>query len=311
MNNIYLIYGSNYKLINREIDNITQGISDIVKYDLSVDKVDLLIEEASIMSLFMEKKVVIGENALFLTSSKTTIDHDLNYLENYLNDDNHENVVIFTCISDKLDERKKIVKLLKEKGKVIYKPSIDKKDLPSFAINEFKNNGYEIDYKTANYFIDYVGSNVDIIISEIKKMMIYKDEEKKISIKDINDISSKAFKDNIFDFLDAIQKRNYKKIFECYNDLKVVGEEPIKIISMLGKQLLFIYQVKLLSKSKNNSEIADILKAHPYRVKLALESDFLDYELTDLIKKLHNLDYEIKSGKKDKESAFEYFLIRL
>ena len=137
-------------------------------------------------------------------------------------------------------------------------------------------------------------------------MILYKDCDTKIIIEDVNNISSRAFKDNIFDLLDGIMKKNYKKIFECMNDLKVLKEEPIKIISMLGKQITFIYRVKILSDRYNsNEEISKVLNCHPYRVKLAKECDYMVYELEDLIKKLHNLDYEIKSGKKDKILALE------
>ena len=107
-------------------------------------------------------------------------------------------------------------------------------------------------------------------------------------------------------------KKDFKKIFECYNDLMVLKEEPIKIIAMLGNQFTLVYQCKLLANEGNMSkDIASILKVHPYRVKLALDTDYMIYELEDIIKKLHNLDYEIKKGKIDKNVGLENFLLRL
>lgn len=312
MNNVYLIYGNDYGLIKREIEKISKGVSDIVKYDLSVFKVDELLDDALCMSLLDDKKVLIGENALFLTANTCNINHDLDYLSNYINDSNHNNIVILTVISDKLDERKKIVKQLKQNATVINKSPIEDKNLPSFVINEFKEKGYEIDFKTANYFVDYIGKNIDILISEINKMIIYKQDNKKISVEDINDISCKGFKDNVFDLTDGIMKKDYKKIYECYNDLIKIGEEPIKIISLLANQFLLTYQVKLLSSNgKASKEISDVLKVHPYRVKLALETDYLIYELSDILKKLHDLDFDIKSGKIDKTVGLENFLLHL
>ena len=176
--NTYLIYGNDYGLIKREIDKITNGIIDVVKYDLSASNVSEVIEEASCMSLFGDKKAVIGENALFLTGTNTRVNHDIDYLTSYVNAENHDNIVILTVVQDKLDERKKIVKLLKKNVTVIHKETIDEKDLPKFVIKEFLNNGYKIDYKTASYFVDYVGKNVDILLSEINKMIIYKDIDK-------------------------------------------------------------------------------------------------------------------------------------
>ena len=167
MNNVYLIYGNDYGLIKREIDKIKKDVNDVEKYDLSINKIDDLLDDASCMSLLDNKKVLIGENALFLTTSINNINHDLDYLSNYLNDTSHDNIVILTVITDKLDERKKIVKLIKQTSKVINKSFIEDKNLPNFVIEEFKLEGYTIDFKTANYFVNYVGKNVDILISEI------------------------------------------------------------------------------------------------------------------------------------------------
>lgn len=310
--NTYLIYGNDYGLIKREIDKIISGITDVVKYDLLVSNVSDVIEEASCMSLFGDKKVVIGENALFLTGTNTSVNHDIDYLTSYVNAENHDNIVILTVVQDKLDERKKIVKLLKKNVTVIHKETIDEKDLPKFVIKEFLNNGYKIDYKTASYFVDYIGKNVDILLSEINKMIIYKDIDKEIFIEDILNISSKGFNDNVFDLSDAIMKKDFKKIFSCYNDLMILKEEPIKIIALLASQFTLVYQSKLLSKEGFMSkDIASTLKVHPYRVKLALETNYPDFELIDILKKLHNLDYEIKTGKVDKIVGLENFLLHL
>ena len=310
--NTYLIYGNDYGLIKREIDKIISGITDVVKYDLLVSNVSEVIEEASCMSLFGDKKVVIGENALFLTGANTSVNHDIDYLTSYVNAENHDNIVILTVVQDKLDERKKIVKLLKKNVTVIHKDMIDTKDLPKFIMNEFLGNGYKIDYKTASYFVDYVGKNVDILLSEINKMIIYKDTDKEIFIEDILNISSKGFNDNVFDLSDAIMKKDFKKIFSCYNDLMILKEEPIKIIALLASQFTLVYQSKLLSKEGFMSkDIASTLKVHPYRVKLALETNYPDFELKDILKKLHNLDYEIKTGKVDKAVGLENFLLHL
>ncbi len=310
--NTYLIYGNDYGLIKREIDKLTKGVSDVAKYDLSACKIDDLLDDASCMSMFEDKKVLIGENALFLTATPSNVNHNLDYLSNYLEDLNHDNIVILTVITDKLDERKNIVKLIKKSAKVISKSSIDDKDLPIFVVNEFKSSGYDIDIKTANYFVNYVGKNVDVIISEIEKMIIYKDDDKRITIKDVNDVCCRVFNDNIFDLTDGIMKRDFKRAYECYKDLSFLGEEPIKIIALLANQFLLTYQVKLLSEDgKSSKEITEVLNVHPYRVKLALQTDYLTYELRNILIKLHELDYDIKSGKLDKVTGLEDFILHL
>lgn len=313
MNNVYLVYGSDYSLVKREIDKIIDGIEDVAKYDLSVDKIDDLLNDASCTSIFKTRKALVGENALFLTSSITNVNHDLDYLNRYLlSDKTHENIVILSVISDKLDERKKIVKNLKNNSKVVYKEAIEQKNLTKFVMNEFKNEGYNIDYKTASYFVDYAGDNVDILLSEINKMIIYKDSSHDILIEDINDICCKVIKDNIFELCNGIIQKDYKKIFEIYNDLMILNEEPVKIIALLGKQFSFIYQVKLLfNDGESQKDISSKLKVHPYRVKLAIETNYKIKDIEEMIKKLHQLDYDIKSGAIDKNTGLDNFILHI
>ena len=312
MNDTYLIYGTDYSLIKREIDNIIGLITDVIKYDLSVNKIDELLDDASCISLFGDKKVLIGENALFLTATNTNINHDIDYLERYISENTHQNIVIITVLSEKLDERKKIVKSLKKNVTVIKKEKVEEKDLDKFVTNEFKTKGYEIDYKTAKYFVNYVGKNIDILISEIQKMIIYKDLDKKIDIEDINNISSKGLNDNVFDLCDGIMQKDFNKIFSCYKDLVALKEEPIKIIALISNQFILVYQSKLLLREgKTGKDIASILGVHPYRVKLALETNYNINDLENTIKKLHNLDYGIKSGTISKDSGLENFLLHL
>lgn len=309
--NTYLIYGNDYGLIKREIDKITKDVSDVVKFDLSVCKVDELLDDASCISMFGDKKVLIGENALFLTGAPNNLEHNIDYLSNYLEDDRHDNIVILSLISEKLDERKKVVKLLKQKATVIYKEAIEEKKLENFVIDEFKSRGFKIDFKTASYFVEFVGKNVDILLSEIDKMIVYK-EDKIILIDDINAISCRAFKDNIFDLTNAIMQKDYKKMYECYNDLMTLGEEPIRIIALLGNQFSLIYQVKLLASSGNSQkEIASILKVHPYRVMLGLQTNYKIKDLENIIKRLHQLDYDIKRGAIYKNVGLDDFLLHI
>ena len=310
--NTYLIYGNDYSLIKKEINKITSGIKDIVKYDLSFNKIDELLDDASCISMFEDKKVLIGENALFLTSIKENINHNFDYLTKYIKDNNNHNIVILTVISDKIDERKKIVKDIKKYCKVIYKSLIQEKDMPNFVINEFKENNYKIDYKTSVYFVNYVGKNIDILSSEINKMIIYKENNYIITKDDINEISSRGLNDNVFDFTNAIMNKDLNKMYECLNDLLIIGEDPIKIISLLANQFLFIYQVKLLDQNgKNQNDIKEILKVHPYRIQLAMNTNFLVYELSDILKKLHELDFKIKTGSVDKKAGLEDFLLHI
>ena len=64
----------------------------------------------------------------------------------------------------------------------------------------------------------------------------------------------------------------------------------------------------LLSYEK---DIKNELNAHEYRIMCALNYDFMLYEIKDIIKKLHELDINIKTGNKDAGELLELFLLTL
>ena len=61
------------------------------------------------------------------------------------------------------------------------------------------------------------------------------------------------------------------------------------------------------------AEIADYLKAHPYRVQLALSSihNLSIQYLIHILEKLATLDQNLKAGRIDKKLGFEMFLLEL
>ena len=88
----------------------------------------------------------------------------------------------------------------------------------------------------------------------------------------------------------------------------------MKIMILVANQFRIMYQVKVLSQDgMSEKEIASFLEIHPYRVKLAKEKSY-SYSFADLrnnLKKLAEIDYQIKSGKSYGNLNFEMFLLNL
>ncbi len=306
----YLIYSKNLSLINKEIDKLIDNNEEKVIYDLDDNTINELLNDALSMSMFSDKKYIICKNTNFLLSTATINEEDQTYLTNYLNDNNKINTIIFTVLSDKLDDRKKIVKLFREKTKVIEINEI--KDLVLFAKTEFKKQGYNISTDTALCFIDKVGNNIDIVLNEIEKMVIYKDNEKEITKADIHNLSSKAFKDNIFELIEAVVNKDRSKIFDLYEDLILQKEDEIKIIVMLANKFRLILQTKIgLSLGDNQYEIAKKLQSHPYPILLASKTNISQADLTRYLKTLSDINYKIVTGQIDKKIALQSFFFEL
>lgn len=309
---IYLLYGTEKLLIEQETNKIINtyniNIENIIKYNLENTSIGIVIEDAETYSMFDDKKIIIVENS-FIFTGKKVIEQNIEVLENYLNNYNPDTILIFTIITEKLDERKKIVKQINKIGQV--------KNLVSNDIRLFVKNNFG-DYKISNSDIDLllerVGNNLSILNNEINKIKIYKNDNKQITTNDILELTSKSVDTDIFKFIDNIINKNKSKVLETYDELIKLGEEPIKIIVMLANQFRLMYQVKgLTKKGYSEKDIAKILDIHPYRVKLSLgkSKNFSDDNLLKILKQLADLDSDIKKGNIDKYLGLELFILGL
>lgn len=317
MDNLYLIYGIEDYIIDEAIKKIITDnniIDDnIIKYNLDEVNVSLALEEASTVSMFDSKKLVICEGCTFLTGeNKKEINHDIDSLTKYINNPFTDVFLVFVVRKEKLDDRKKIVKELKKNSTVIEAQKKENYNLNNYIIDYVNKNGYNMSKNACIKLIERAGSNLSNLISECHKIFLYKDDEKNITEEDIENLVFKNIEDNIFELTNAVMNKDKKKIINIYKDLILMGEEEIKLIVMLANQFRMILQVKLMVKNGyKERDMATIIKEHPYRVKLAMQSNFKINELENYLIKLEELDYSIKSGKLDKSFGFEMFLLNI
>ena len=116
MNN-YLIEGSDYISVNNKISEIIKenAFSDasISKYDLSEGLLDDALEDLNTYGLFSDKKIVIINNFDKMDPLFNKPEELLKYVEN------SSSLNLLFVVSDKYDDRKKIIKDLKKKMKFI------------------------------------------------------------------------------------------------------------------------------------------------------------------------------------------------
>ena len=303
---VYLLYGTNDFAIQKEIEKITKDFDkmNISKYDLTEDDIKDVISDAETFSMFADSKVVIAENAAIFTSSGSG---DLETLENYLADINPNTILIFTVNEEKVDERKKITKKIKKDYKLI---SFNQNETPNSLVRNLLND-YNITSSNINLLIDRVGTNPLILENEVNKIKLYKDD-KTVTKEDIINLTTKRPEIDIFKLIEDIVMKNKDEALEIYNEMLKVNEEPLKIVILLASQFRLMYQAKeLAKKGYSEKNISEVLKVHPYRVKLALQKGkkYKAETLLNYLNALADIDIAIKTGKTDKNLALELFLL--
>lgn len=313
---VYVFYGLNDFFIKKQIDKIKieNHIDSVsyMKYDLENTNLSDIIMHANEIDLFGNKKMILVENSYVFTgtTNKKLPEQDVSILENYFNHINPDTILIFTIFKEKLDERKKIFKISKEKGFLKEYNKID--DISKVVADMF--SPYHIDKNDLLFFIQRVGENLSILEQEVSKIKLYKDKDLKITKEDIILLTSKNIDTDIFNLIENIIVSNKEKALESYHEMLRMGEEPIMILVMLANQFRMIYQVKSLYKfGYSEKDISKELNVHWYPVRKAIAkmNQFDLKKLLHYLYRLSELDIQIKTGKLDKEIALELFILEV
>lgn len=310
---LYLLFGKQRYLIEKEIDKIIldNNITNLntSRYNLETDELKYILEDAEMLSLFDEKKLIIVDNSYIFSTIKRKKDIDTTDFEKYLLNPNPQTILVFISNDENINNIKKIVKTIKKNGKVIeYNDELSKSNLIK---SEFKD--YDISLETLKLFEDRVGNDLGIIQNEIKKIKIYKENDKNITNEDIINLVAKRYELDIFSFIDKIIYKKTDEALAIYFEMLKYNEEPIKIISILADNFRLMYQSRELQKiGYNIFDIGSTLEENPYRIKFILEKsrEYTSKKLLELINELADLDLEIKTGKIDKALALEMFIIK-
>ena len=141
-----------------------------------------------------------------------------------------------------------------------------------------------------------------------------------ITISDIEEAIPKTLQDNLFDLIQMILKKEIDPARSLVKDLRLQGEDEIKLLAILLSQFRIYTQVKLLKQEgRTESQIVSDLselsgrKVNPYQVKFALRDSrgiSLAY-LEQAICLLIDTDFQMKSGTYEKDYLFDLAVLKL
>lgn len=304
----YLISAESYRLVNEEIKKIVKD-NNYLTFNANKCSVSEIIEEASYFSFNSTNKYIVVSNADFFDKGKIS-DDDNELLSKYLLNPISTTTIIFTTLNG-IDLRKKIVKVIKEKGGIINIPKLDKRNLNTTLTNYLKEYDYNIDYKTVNYIMDNSFNNLDIMLNELDKIILYYSFPCTVKYTDVVSIVGEEKTSNNFAFVSAAVDKNLKDALKILKSLKIYKVEPTVLISLLAREYRLMYYVKNLYNKKNMLEIMSYLQLADWQVnKLYTNSSkYSNKELLDYLVKLCNIDINIKKGYIDKDISLYGFLM--
>ena len=288
---------------------------NFLSFDMENSSIDEVIAEAETLPFFGDQRLVFVENPYFLTGEKGTngIDQNTDLLVNYLKEPLETTVLVIFAPYEKLDERKKVTKQLKKTAITIDVKQLDEKAVRQYLLNTLENSEIKMDRQVIDLFLRLTDLDLSKMMRELQKILLYGQEQEVITVKEIEQLVPKTLEHNLFDMTQYILSGRTEQALRLFQDLVTQGEETIKINAILLSQIRLFLQTKFLVKiGYQQANIAETLKIHPYRVKLAMQEvqKFDEQTLRRLFDELVEMDYEIKSGKIEKELSFQLFVLR-
>lgn len=317
---LQLVYGTNIIRIEDKIKTIAKdyvGTLDdfsFTKLNYKETAIEQIIEEAQTLPFLTDRKVIVIEEAVLFTAQKAggSAEHNIDLLIDYIQNKNDDTLLIFTVISEKLDKRKKVTKLITERGKQIEINEMTEKELMNYVRSVLDRQNVEISSEALNLLLEKTSYKYEAVHNEVSKLLLYCDGN--ISLQDVENVVSVSLEQNVFLLTDFILKNEKEKAVKLARELILQKEEPMKLLHLVIGQFRLLYQVKILNgEGYQEDNIAKTLKVHPYRVKLAMRHTRM-YPLDALLKKMiicRDIDYKFKSSYLDRNALFELFILEI
>ena len=308
----YLIYGEEAYLINdlestfinhfNQKDNINISVFTEDNYNERVIK-----EKLSQYGLFNDKKILIFEhlNLFDLKSKHQGIVELLEY-----NNDN--NIDIF--IETKIDKRSKLYKMLSEKDSIdILECREQSKAILLKFINDkiYKSKRKFENDNDALYFLELIGNDLYTIKNETDKLIDYTEGKYVITREDIDNIASIVSQERIFQMIDMINNKDYSTALKLYSDLLYNNVAIEQILSLMKNNYIQLYKIKVMKQEgKSFDYMLSNIKTQDWILEknVKLVRNFSEAELAYKIDILSDIDTKLKTGRLDRNVAFNLLL---
>ncbi|WP_156021109.1 DNA polymerase III subunit delta [Streptococcus ruminantium] len=307
------------ELLLRQIDFSTADLG-FAYFDMSEAEYRQVDLDLVSLPFFSDEKVVILDYFSDMTTDKKRYltDDELKQFETYL-ENPVETTRLVILAPGKLDSKRRLVKLLKRDGLILEANPLKEADLKHYFQKEVCRIGLQMDADVFHYLLGKSNFDFAEVSKNLAFLQSYKGQEP-IFLADIDAAIPKTLQDNIFDLTQLVLQSKMDQARNLVRDLRLQGEEEIKLIAIMLTQFRTYLQVQILQAQGRGeqqivAELSEIMgrKVNPFQVKYALrDSRHLSIGfLKKAIKLLIETDFQMKTGQFDKEYLFDLALLKI
>ncbi|QWC00496.1 DNA polymerase III subunit delta [Mycoplasmatota bacterium] len=315
--NCYLLYGNNHFSIKERTNKIFEQFEvpeDAIEvYDFEESGLHIALSNALTLPFLVDKKGVIIRNASFLTKQGKVTDDELEDLMRFCNLNIKETILLIQAPYEKIDNQKKIVKFLKKN--IVSETYTHNKNFNvyDFVKEKLHENELKIEPFALTQFVNRINHDLDSVNNEVSKLISFAKDKDVINSDMVMQITSKDIDENIFNLVNALIEKNKVKLMDIYKDLKEINTSEIWMLSTISNKFIEMLHTKsLLNLGYSQKDIMTYFKVSSGRAYyMKKNAEEISYEqLIQHISSLSDLDFQIKSGRIDKATGVELFLLK-
>jgi DNA polymerase-3 subunit delta len=266
-----------------------KGFNQTVLYgrDVSVDDV---VSAAKRYPMMADRQVIIVKEAQDLSR---TIDK----LETYASNPMETTVLVFCYKYKTLDKRKKVTKLLGQKGLVYESKKLYENQVGDWIKRVLSGKGYSIEPKANAMLVEFLGTDLSKINNELEKLQIILPKGTAITPTHIEENIGFSKDYNVFELRKAIGERNQVKAYKIAENF---AHNPKDYPLVMTTGLVFGFFIQLLKyhglKDKNPKNVATAIGVNPYFLKeydLAIKN-YPMRKVSQVVSALRDIDVKSK-----------------
>ena len=295
---VYFLFGDEPYLLNQCVDRFKYAVLDENSFDFNYSlfyasdaDITTVTDTVETLPVFTSHRLIILKNAHELKDS------ELIQLEPIL--ENPVESSVFVIFAEKVDKRKKAIKILLEKAVCVeFKKPYDNQ-VPQWISHLTQNLGMKITTDAIHRLHRLVGNNLSELDSQLQKIQQFLGSKTAIELADVNAVVSFSREENIFDFTRAIGQKDRVKALEHLVSLLDQGQHEVGIVNLLSRHIRLLLTVRSgLDQGLGGAKLASHAQLSSYFIESYCEQARLwpIRKLEDALVVLHETDKALKSS---------------
>ena len=200
---------------------------DYVEFASGDASVDEIIEAAGTYPMLSLRRLVLVTEVEKLKDSEQEA-----LLDSFANISARGTLVLLAV---DLDHRKRFYRTLREANCITEFAKLKGPALEKWADAFVRKQGYRISSSAIKKIVELAGSDLQSLVSELEKLLLYAGKEKSVPDAAIDDLVRASRQQGIFDLIDAMGRRDRNGALRSLANLLSMGEPPLVVVTMMAR----------------------------------------------------------------------------